>query len=164
MDDPLLVGGFERLADLTRDRQRFIQRESRPRAIRSASVSPSTSSRTSAWVSLAVLEPVDRADVRMVQRGQHLRLALETGEAIGIEREGVRHDLQRDLAIQLRVARAIHLAHAAGAEGGEDFIRADSGAGTEGQTLSIIRVRRQRGLDYSWWSGPGSSRWRAPPL
>jgi hypothetical protein len=33
-------------------------------------------------------------------------------------------DLDRDLAIQLRVARAIDLAHAAGAERRDDFVRA----------------------------------------
>ena len=31
----------------------------------------------------------------------------------------------------------------------ERILDADAGAGSEGQTLSIIRVWRQRGLDYS---------------
>ena len=83
----------------------------------------------------AVLEPVDRPDVRMVERGQHLRFALETGEAIRIAREGVRQDLQRDLAIQLGIARAIDLAHAAGPEGGEDLVRAEADAGLQGRQL-----------------------------
>ena len=49
----------------------------------------------------------------MVQRREHLRFALKPGEAIGIAGERVGQDLQRDVAIQLRIARAIHLAHAA---------------------------------------------------
>src|SRR4029077_10408731 len=40
--------------------------------------------------------------------------------------ERVGDDLQRDVATELRVARAIDLAHAAGAEGREDLVRADS--------------------------------------
>ena len=47
MDDALLVGGVERLGDLPRDVQRFVD-EQWPRAIRSASVSPSTNSSTRA--------------------------------------------------------------------------------------------------------------------
>ena len=42
---------------------------------------------------------------------------------------GVRKDLQRDVAIQLRVARAIDLAHAARADRRGDFIDAETGAG-----------------------------------
>ena len=77
----------------------------------------------------AVLETVDRGNVRMIERRQHLRLALEARDAIGIERERVGDDLQRDVATELRIARAIDLAHAAGAEGGEDdFIRTETGA------------------------------------
>ena len=48
MNDALLVRRFERLGDLSRDRQRFVERQG-PCAMRSASVGPSTSSRTSAW-------------------------------------------------------------------------------------------------------------------
>ena len=62
----------------------------------------------------------------MVERGQHLRLALEACEAIGIERERVGDDLQRDVATELRIARAIDLAHPARAEGGDDLIRAEA--------------------------------------
>ena len=38
-------------------------------------------------------------------------------------------DLERDGAIQASVARAIDLAHAAGAERGEDFVGTEAGAG-----------------------------------
>ena len=37
----------------------------------------------------------------MVQRGQHLGLALEPGEAVGIRRERFRQDLDRDGALQV---------------------------------------------------------------
>ena len=64
----------------------------------------------------------------MVERGEHLRFALEPGESFGVAGEGVRQDLDRDVAIQLGIARAIHLAHAAGPHGGEDLVRAEADA------------------------------------
>ena len=66
---------------------------------------------------LGVFETVDVRDVRMIQRGQHLRFALESREPVGISRERLGQDLDRDVAIQPRVARAIDLAHAARAKG-----------------------------------------------
>ena len=77
----------------------------------------------------AVLEPINRPNVRVVERGQHLRFALEACEAIGIERERIGDDLQRDVASQFRIARPIHFAHAAGPKGGEDLVRAEADAG-----------------------------------
>ena len=52
----------------------------------------------------------------MVQRGQRLRLAGEAGEAIGIGRQRRGQDLEGDVAIELGIARAIDLAHPAGAQ------------------------------------------------
>jgi hypothetical protein len=62
----------------------------------------------------------------MVQRGEHLRFALESGQAIGIAREYLGQDLERDIAAEPRIARAPHFAHAARAEGGQHFIRAEA--------------------------------------
>ena len=48
-----------------------------------------------------------RGDVGMIQRREGLRFALEAREAVGVVRERVGQDLDRDVAIQLacRVAR-----------------------------------------------------------
>ena len=62
----------------------------------------------------------------MVQRGENLRLALESRETLRIIRERRGQDLDRNVAIELRVARAEHLAHPARADGARDFVRADS--------------------------------------
>jgi hypothetical protein len=62
----------------------------------------------------------------MVERGERLSLARETGEALRILREQVREDLDGDVAIEPRIAGAIHLSHAAGADGGQDFARAET--------------------------------------
>ena len=59
----------------------------------------------------------------MIERGQHLRFALEAREPFGIKGEAVGQDLERDVALERRVARAIHLAHAARTERGQDLVR-----------------------------------------
>jgi hypothetical protein len=48
----------------------------------------------------------------VIERRQHLRFANEARQAIGVAGEGIRQDFQRDVAIQLRIARAIHQAQA----------------------------------------------------
>jgi len=47
------------------------------------------------------------------------------GEAVGITGEGVRQDLQRDVAIELLVTRAVNLTHSSGAERRKDAVRPD---------------------------------------
>ena len=71
------------------------------------------------------LEAVDLRDVRVVERGERLRLALEAHQAIRIAGERRRQHLDGDVAIELRVAGAIHLAHAARAERAGHLERAD---------------------------------------
>ena len=65
----------------------------------------------------------------MIERGEQSRFALESRHAIGVGRERRRQDLHRDVAIELRVARAIDLSHPAGAERGENFVGAEACAG-----------------------------------
>ena len=70
----------------------------------------------------------------MIERREDLCFALEARHALGIQREGIGQDLDRDVAAQSGISRAIHLAHAAGADGGEDLIRPEASAQGEGQT------------------------------
>jgi len=65
---------------------------------------------------------VDLPDVRMIQRRQHLRFTLEAGESFGVPRQSVRQDFDRDVAAKLRVLGAIHVAHSARANRGQDLI------------------------------------------
>ena len=76
-----------------------------------------------------LFQAVDRADVRMIERREKLRLALEARDALGIDARSLQHDLDRDVAPELRVARAIDLAHPAGPKQGQNFIRAKARAG-----------------------------------
>src|SRR5579864_4416034 len=61
----------------------------------------------------------------MVQGGQRLGFAREALEAIRIRGEEIRQDLDGDIAVERRVLRAVDLAHPAGAELGNDFVRTD---------------------------------------
>ena len=75
---------------------------------------------------------MDVRNVRVIQRRENLRFPLKTRQAIGIIGKGIGKDLERDVALQSRVVRAIDLAHSPGAERGENLIRADAGTGSEG--------------------------------
>jgi hypothetical protein len=70
-------------------------------------------------------QAVDGGDVRMVQRRQRPGFTLETRQPVGIVRDRVGEDLDRDLAAEVGIGRAPHLAHAAGADLGSHFIRAE---------------------------------------
>ena len=69
-----------------------------------------------------VLEAVERRDVGMVERRQHARLALEARQHVGPRAELGREQLDRDLAPEPAVARAVDLAHAAATEQAEDTV------------------------------------------
>ena len=78
-----------------------------------------------------VAHVVQRADVGMIELRDRAGLAVEALAELRIGGERVRENLDRDRAIEARVARLVDLAHAAGAEGGEDFVRAEASAGLQ---------------------------------
>jgi hypothetical protein len=78
----------------------------------------------------------------VLERSQDPGLPLEAGEMIRIAREGVREHLDRDVPPEPRVARAIDLAHAAGAERREDFVGTESGSRREAQGFGSDFARR----------------------
>src|SRR5262245_15103282 len=65
---------------------------------------------------------MNRRNVRMIERGEDTRFALEARQTIGMGRERGRQDLDGDVAPESRIARAVDLAHAAGADWLEDLI------------------------------------------
>ena len=69
-----------------------------------------------------LLDGVDGDDAGMIEGGEGLGFALESREAFGVVPERGRQDFQRDVAAELRVGGAIHLAHAACAELLQDLI------------------------------------------
>ena len=91
---------------------------------------------TSAVVAVSFFEAVDGGDVRMIQRGEDFRFALEPGEPLGIGRDRVGQDLDRDVPLQPRVGGAIDLAHPAGADV-RGFRRGRGGAGRPGPLVLV---------------------------
>ena len=143
MDDALLVGHFQRFRNLVRDRQRFVNRK---RASRNAFSERLAVDQFEDEEQPAVrfVEAVDRTDVRMIERREELRFALEPGEAFGIPRDDIWQDLERHVAIELCIARAIDLAHAARAQSGDDFVRAEARASGQGHAALILLWKPQR--------------------
>jgi hypothetical protein len=125
MNDAFVVSGGKRARDLDRDvdrAARWHRRRPQPLAQRAAL------EQLHHGVGHAVCAPevVDRENAGMRQRGDRLRFALEARDTIGIGRELPGQDLDRDKPIQLRIARAIDLAHAAGANRPGHFVRAEA--------------------------------------
>ena len=137
MDDAALVGVFERLRDLPRDPQGFFERD---RALSDAVLKRRALDQLHDQRAgrVRVFEAVDRGDVRMIQRSQEVRLVLEAGHAVLVGGEGFRQDLDRYVAAELGVPRAVHLA--ARAERSADLVRAETCAGRQAHRLSKLRV------------------------
>ncbi len=73
-----------------------------------------------------IFDAIDRADMRMVQRGEHPRLAIEAGASLGIVEPDAREDLDGHITIEAAVAGAIDLAHAAFAKQGVNGERSEA--------------------------------------
>ena len=102
-----VVDGFanrERAAlqDLTQVRRRAVRRRDRAR--------------------LESSELIYGEDVGMVERGCGLGLLLEASQPVGIPGNIRRQDLDRDFALQGRIAGAVDLAHSACTQQAENFI------------------------------------------
>ena len=85
---------------------------------------------------LRLFQAVDAGDVGMVQRGEDSGFTLKPGQAFRIIGEEVRQDFEGDIAPELRVPGPIHLAHAALADLGGDFVGAEARAWCQGHWLS----------------------------
>ncbi len=68
------------------------------------------------------------------------RLALEPRESPWIHRQLRGEDLDGHFAIEPRIARAIYLAHAARADGGNDLVVSEAGAGRQRHRTAILRA------------------------
>ena len=83
----------------------------------------------------AMFESVDTGNVRMTERSEGPGFALETGDPLGVARYQVGQDLEGDVSSQAAVLGAINLTHSAGAEGRDDFVRAEPVADRKGHAV-----------------------------
>jgi hypothetical protein len=144
MDDALLVRGFQCVGDLRRDAQRLIERNRTagdpPRKI--LTLDELHHERGNA---VAFFKAIDARNIRMIKRGEDFRFALKTCEPVVSRREGLRQDLDRDLALQLGIGGPIHLPHAALTDLSGHLIGAETPAWAESQTPWIIRAGQSSG-------------------
>jgi len=140
VDDALLVRGGQTLRELDRVVDRLARGEPPPRERRAQRLSLE---KLGDHVRRAVVraDVEDRRDVRVVQESRRPRLLLEPPQAVRIRREGHRQHLDRDVAPQARILRAVDLPHPAGADRREDLVRPESGAGGETHFASDTRKR-----------------------
>ncbi|MBK9376637.1 MAG: hypothetical protein IPN03_23695 [Holophagales bacterium] len=139
VDDPLVVGRFQRLGDLPGDGYGLFEGDGT--ALHPlGEVFALDELHDEGANAAGLLEAVDRGDVGVLELGQDLRLAFEAGETIGVPGERLGEDLDRDLAPQLRIGRPVDDPHPALAERGGDLVGADAGAGDERhRTRRILR-------------------------
>ena len=86
-----------------------------------------------AGIEYSLLEREEARDVGVRQGREQLRLALETGEAIGIGGEGGGKHLERDIAAEAGVGRAPDLTHPPSAEGRHHLVGTDAATSLQGQ-------------------------------
>ena len=87
------------------------------------------SSRGRRRLAFVLAEVEDGADDGVIQGGNCLRLLLKKPQPLGIAGKSCRQHLDRDLAVEPRITRTIHLTHAASTEWGKNFIWTKFGAG-----------------------------------
>ncbi len=115
MNDALFMRGFQRLANAFRDVKGLINgKGTAPDAFGERFAFYEFEDEKARTV--CFLKAMDACDVRMVEGGEDLGLTLETAHPVGIESELIGKDLDRDLALELRVASAIDLPHTAFSE------------------------------------------------
>jgi hypothetical protein len=87
-------------------------------------------------------------DVRVIERGGDAGLAEEPLRREPIRRADGQHHLQRDLAIETRVGRAIHDAHATARDQAVDAVRSDEVPGGRPASSTAMRaaVRTKAGV------------------
>src|SRR5262245_44165438 len=130
MDDALAVRGVEPAGELHPETQDLLERQrAAEQPVRERLASEVFHHEEVHAVLLA--DVVQGADVWMTQAGDRAGFAAEPFVPRGIAGDVGGKDLDGDRAVEARVARAIHLAHAARPERRDGFIRAAAGASCE---------------------------------
>ena len=131
MNDSLLVCRFQRLGNLSRNRQRLIDGH---RTVRDAigQRRPLDELHHECLAAVNFLQAVEVRDVGMIQGGKDLSLSLEPGQALRVRAERILQHLQRVVPLEQGVARAPYPAHSPFAKEGSDFVQTDAAAWADG--------------------------------
>ena len=122
MNDVPFMRGFERLGDLFRCQQGFVYRNRAPLQAFFERL-PLDKLHYNAARPACAFQAVNLSDTRMVKRGEHFRLALEPGQALGVGGEHAGKQLQCNVPMKLCVAGAVHFSHPAFSKQGYTLIR-----------------------------------------
>ena len=131
MGDAGAVRAVERVADLDRQRERFIDLKPRRSAQPVRKRLPFEMLEHQVVELAVAADVVDGTDVRIVQRGNRARFLLEALPRFRIRGERAGQHLDRDRAIEPDVARAVDLAHPSSTKRSDDFVRPEAFAGFE---------------------------------
>ena len=157
MRDPLLVRCREAIRDVTREFERLADRDGPgiqavPKRLAFKQFGHNE------WRAGLSADVVHGEDIGLVERGGCAGFLLGSTEAIDVGRKCCGEDFDRGIASESRIARKLHLAHAASAEGGHDLWTGRDGCRERGP---------QSGADYTGRTcerGPGSIGPRANAL
>ena len=135
VDDSLLVRGGESFGRLDRVIRRLPYRKRSAREP-AAERFPLEKLRDDVGRALMRAELVDGRDVGVVQRAGRLRFLLEPAKPFRVLRERRRQDLDRDVTLEARVLRPVHLSHPAGPDRRQDLVGSQLGADDKGHGLA----------------------------
>src|SRR6185436_2853160 len=111
---------------------------------------------------MGLFHAVDRRDVRMVQRREQLRFPLKARQAVRVAGDFRQQHFDRHVAIELRVAGAVDLAHTACPEQRLNLIPAEPRSNTQrhgmvegpapsSDTISYAPIRAPGAKDMTAW-------------
>jgi hypothetical protein len=99
---------------------------------------------------------MNAGNIRVTERRQHLRLALQPRHSVRVERESSRDHFERNVPTEVEVVRAINLAHAATAQQGahtqvssEHYAFMEVARGAAIQQPVTFCVAREHSLNFS---------------
>ena len=124
------MGRVECLGDLARDRQDLGDRERPPcgnvssgQAVRQCASIDELEDQAAYAVTL--FDSVDGGNAGMAERRQHSGFTLEACQPVGVLGERRRQDLDCHVTGEARITCAVHLAHSARPDLGDDLVRSD---------------------------------------
>jgi hypothetical protein len=128
VNDAVSVSHFERLGELGADRQGFLDLQGGAREACRQGLSLHQLHHQRGPPAGVLLQAVNARDVGVVERGQRERLATKLRDRVRVAAHGAGQDFERDVTLEPRVVRAIDLAHASGAERGDDLVGPEASA------------------------------------